>query len=440
MTQAVIFVPGIMGSELKKGDEVIWPGSFSELWFPYSHMTDLLDPTIEVGDIIRSFLVSDQYGSLIKLFESWGYVESGAAPTLVVVPYDWRRDNKLAAQKLADEIDILAGKLGIGADISIVAHSMGGLVSRCYLESGDYQARPGLASVKRLITLATPHRGAPMALSAALGNERRLFLSAQQVRDLASNPMFPSLYQLLPHKGEPCVWDRSGGNRRTPMDIYDVSVAERLELVAENLDSAVSFQESLNLNNRPPHIRYFFFVGCHETTTSSIGVRLNATSLSNRLAKVDREDSGDGTVPIWSAMLTGIQTEQVGGVHGEIYKNQTLINVLRSLLGGPEVLAAKGTSPELWVRHKVFDLDHDIDATLELPSATTEIDGELRVMRYAKDAFALDQTMPLHYSGPAIDHLALLLSAPKYPGAYRITYIAKEQAQEVSTEFFVQPG
>lgn len=440
MTQAVVLVPGIMGSELKKGGEVIWPGNPLELWFPYSHMDELLDPATEVGDIIRSVSISEQYGALVDSLGSWGYVENGERPTLVVFPYDWRKDNQLAARKLADEIDTLAGKLGADTDISIVAHSMGGLISRCYLESGDYHARPGLASVKRLITLATPHRGAPMALSAALGNERRVFLNAQQVKDLASDPNFPSLYQLLPHKGEPCVWDRSDGSRYAPLDIYDAHIAKSLDLVSENLASAVKFHNTLDLKRRPSHVRYFFFVGCHETTTSSVKARLDATNLSQRIAKVDREDAGDGTVPIWSAMLTGIQSEQVGGVHGDIYKNQTLLDVLGTLLGGPTNLAARSTKPELWVRHKVFDLDKDIELTLELPSGTIAIDGELRVMRHAKDAIVLVRTMPVHYSGPAIDHLALLLPALDLPGAYQILYVANRQADGVSTEFFVQPG
>lgn len=440
MTQAVVFVPGIMGSELKKGGKVIWPGSPLELWLPYSNMAELLDPDTEVGDIIRSVSISEQYGALIDSLKSWGYVEKTITPTLVVVPYDWRKDNKLAAHKLANEIDTLAEELGADADISIVAHSMGGLISRCYLESDEYHERPGLASVKRLITLATPHRGAPMALSAALGNERRVFLNAQQVRDLASNPNFPSLYQLLPHQGEPCVWDRSDGSRYAPLDIYDDDVSKSLDLVAKNLASAVSFHKTLNLNKRPSHVRYFFFVGCHETTTSSVKARLDATDLGQRIAKVDRKDAGDGTVPIWSAMLTGIQSEQVGGVHGEIYKNQTLLDVLGTLLGGPTIAAARGLEPELWVRHKVFDLGQDIDLTLELPSGTNAIDGELRVVRHTEDAIAPVRTMPVHYSGPTIDHLALLLPALDFPGAYQIVYVANGLVDGPATEFFVQPG
>jgi hypothetical protein len=279
-----------------------------------------------------------------------------------------------------------------------------------------------------------------MALSAAIGNERRVFLNAQQVRDLASDPHFPSLYQLLPHRGEPCIWDRSDGSRYAPLDIYDPNVARRLDLIGENLDSAVNFHRTLDPKRKPSHVRYFFFVGSHETTTSSVKARLNAAKLSQRIAKVDRDDAGDGTVPIWSAMLTGIQSEQVGGVHSEIYKNQTLLDVLGTLLGGPTVLSAKGTEPELWVRHKVYDLGKDVDLTLELPSGTIAIDGELRVARHSNDVMVPVRAMPVRYSGPAIDHLALLLPALDLPGAYKIVFVPNGKSDGVSTEFFVQPG
>src|SRR3712207_7538424 len=46
------------------------------------------------------------------------------------------------------------------AEVSLVAHSMGGLISRYYLESGRFNDRPGFRAVRRLITMGTPHRGA----------------------------------------------------------------------------------------------------------------------------------------------------------------------------------------------------------------------------------------------------------------------------------------
>ena len=38
MTEAVIVLPGVMGSELYEGSELIWPGNVTELLLPYSKM------------------------------------------------------------------------------------------------------------------------------------------------------------------------------------------------------------------------------------------------------------------------------------------------------------------------------------------------------------------------------------------------------------------
>ena len=52
----------------------------------------------------------------------------------------------------------VASGLTPGGQVVIVAHSMGGLVARSYLEEWN-----GAVRVSRLITLATPHHGSPLA-------------------------------------------------------------------------------------------------------------------------------------------------------------------------------------------------------------------------------------------------------------------------------------
>jgi len=126
-------------------------------------------------------------------------------------------------------------------EITLVAHSMGGLVARYYLESGLFDGQPGFSTVKNLFTLATPHRGSPLALTAAVGLEKRLFLNCQQVKELAERPEFPSLYQLLPPPGDNFAWDdRNPSDLYKPFSVYDHGA--QLCLSAENLKSAWAFR------------------------------------------------------------------------------------------------------------------------------------------------------------------------------------------------------
>jgi triacylglycerol esterase/lipase EstA (alpha/beta hydrolase family) len=61
---------------------------------------------------------------------------------------------------LAKHLDSAVKHRGADVEISLVAHSMGGLVARYHLESGHFKGRPGFGRVRRLLTLGTPHNGA----------------------------------------------------------------------------------------------------------------------------------------------------------------------------------------------------------------------------------------------------------------------------------------
>src|SRR5512143_970273 len=199
MTQVALLVPGIMGSELSLDGEIIWPGPVQSLVFPYTKMDKLLCDDLDVTGVIKTFSISDQYKAVMDDLETCGFHEH--RKTLITCAYDWRKDNRVAAETLAKCISSTAELHGPDTEISIIAHSMGGLISRYYLESDKFSSRQGFYNVRRLITLGTPHRGAPLALTAALGMEKRLFLNAEQVQQLVSDPRYPALYQLMPSPG-----------------------------------------------------------------------------------------------------------------------------------------------------------------------------------------------------------------------------------------------
>ena len=87
-----------------------------------------------------------------------GYREDSlleAKPTLFTFPYDWRADNNITARLLKEKIQRV--KEISGRDkVDIVAHSMGGLVARSYIEGNDYQN-----DIDQVVFLGTPHLGSP---------------------------------------------------------------------------------------------------------------------------------------------------------------------------------------------------------------------------------------------------------------------------------------
>ena len=441
MAEAVVLVPGIMGSQLYQGLNLIWPGSAAELLFPYGKMKELLDPDLQVGDIIRSVSVSNQYDSLVQALGLCGFDEAGDRPTLLVCPYDWRKDNRLGAARLADKIKSLRDVHGKDLVIDIVAHSMGGLVSRYFLESGDYSEAncAGFANVRRLVTIGTPHRGAPLALCAALGQIKRLFLSASQVKQIADSPEFPALYQLMPPPSEPFLWNTDPQARLDPASPYQTNTASLLGLSVPNLRSAASFHAALDVAKKPSAVSYFCFAGTRQNTICNVqgnfaplGVGGAVNAQGPQATGVEISDGGDGTVPSWSASFVGMQQLAVGGDHGGLYKAPEVLRTLGALLGKQGVLSS-AVHPDrirLSVRDEVVTPEFKEPVVLFFNTASSELDAELVLRKLtASDGEALAAPVIVHklrisYQGAAIDSLALTLAAPQWAGIYELDLLS----------------
>lgn len=138
----VLFVPGLGGS------------------FNLSVLLDWRGPTIK-GWGFPPFL---DYGkALLDGFGQAGYTRDR---DLFVAFYDWRKAvQDSATTYLIPWIDQARERSG-AAQVVLVAHSMGGLVARSYLQSSGYRN-----DVARLITLGTPHRGAANSYDAWEGGE-----------------------------------------------------------------------------------------------------------------------------------------------------------------------------------------------------------------------------------------------------------------------------
>ncbi len=138
----VYLVPGIMGSQLGLAREAGQPDNL--LWldpvdFQLGHLTQLAlpgPPIRSLGPVVYSYLP-------LKLrLEAAGY-------TVRYFDYDWRRDLAELGAQLALRLTVEKA-----SQVSIVGHSMGGLIARIAMQ------RPGTTHVRRLITLGTPHGGA----------------------------------------------------------------------------------------------------------------------------------------------------------------------------------------------------------------------------------------------------------------------------------------
>ena len=129
----------------------------------FAKIKDFHDPVIIVPGILGSWKwttngdwqmdpIFKTYDSLYKTFKDNGYKEG---KDLFTFPYQWRDSNVNTAKLLQKKIQEVK-QVANWPKVDIVAHSMGGLVAREYIESADYQD-----DVDQLVLLGAPNQGSP---------------------------------------------------------------------------------------------------------------------------------------------------------------------------------------------------------------------------------------------------------------------------------------
>ena len=298
----VVFVPGLMGSELWEGSERIWPNVrllFSDpdkLKLP--HARDL-EPRKILNEvvIIPNLVKQDQYNQLGNfLVEGMGYTRG---VDLLEFAYDWRLDVRESAKQLAKAI----ADWNIEPPIVLIAHSLGCLVSRYYVENLG-----GKSLVDRLILMGGPHLGVPKAVFNLLqGVDLLPFgLMGERLRKILVT--FPSLYQILPVT--PCAFDQNG-------QAIDVLEDENwvMDVYRPLLRQAREFRRELGNRSSVPSISIF---GYGLKTINKISVE---RGLEGEWKKVDYETDmrGDSTIPEWSTVLKGTEIHPVDQYHGSLF-------------------------------------------------------------------------------------------------------------------------
>ncbi|MDO8497730.1 MAG: alpha/beta fold hydrolase [bacterium] len=123
-----ILIPGFMGSWNKEAILHNAPSSYAD-W--------KLAPFVK------------EYDGLIGTFNALGYVKN---QDYFVFPYDWRKKATESGNDLDSFINTKIGLTNSTTKITIIGHSLGGLVGRIYTQNHP-------SGVAKLITVGTPHKG-----------------------------------------------------------------------------------------------------------------------------------------------------------------------------------------------------------------------------------------------------------------------------------------
>lgn len=313
----IVLLPGIMGSRLKKDGETVWglgARSLGSLLVTRGGSTTealLLrddDPEAEdLGDgIVADALLPDLH-LIPKVWKIDGYsrIEREIKAVFGVrdgenffrFPYDWRRFNQAAAHRLKRlSTEWLRGWRQRGnteARLILVAHSMGGLVSRYFLE-----VLGGWRDTRALITFGTPYRGSLNAVDSLANGVRKGPLGLVELSTLARS--LNGLYQLLPtfecYDAGDGTLKRVGETDGIP-NIEPRRAAAALAFHREMLEAA----EENRQDARYLRDRYVLrpVVGIRQKT--SLSARLDGDRVILLRTRRGEDTRGDGTVPRVSA-------------------------------------------------------------------------------------------------------------------------------------------
>ena len=216
-------------------------------------------------------------------------------------PYDWRRDNRINGKILNSLINkrLKAWREHSGnkdAKVILIAHSMGGLISRYHLE-----VLGGWQDCKALFTFGTPYRGSLNAVDSLANGLKKAFIDLSDVmRSL------PAAYQLLPIY--PVL--QVGNDNKRIAEVADLphinqSMAQDALAFHREIESAVN----TNCKNSEYHEQFATvpFVGVQQPTLQSATLNNGVIEVSRNLPKImqgrnlDHLADGDGTVPQISA-------------------------------------------------------------------------------------------------------------------------------------------
>ena len=460
MGDVIVMLPGITGSVLQKDGKDVWAPTAG----------GAINALLSLGKDIKSLALADDPPDVDDLGD--GVVATRVMPDIHLIPglwkidgysklksyimkifdvkigenlfefaYDWRRDNRVAArklQRLADDwLKTWREKSGnADAKLILVGHSMGGLISRYYLECLD-----GWRDTRTLVTFGTPYRGSLKAVG-TLSNGMEEKLGPISLNLTAMARSFTAVYQLLPIY--PCVETANGLVRVAETDIPNID--------RQRAASAREFHEEIRLavehhEQDEEYLRGRYsirpVIGTFQPTAQSVTVHGSGVQL---LKSYDGKDiGGDGTVPRVSATPIEIEHEEnamfAAQKHASLQNDDPVLAQLAGILTGLHLdLAAFREPPKVGLSLDVEDVYGAGEAvTVNAKPERESIDALLAVVEDA--SLPPDSEHPVEVARaplrPADDGWHSVELPPLADGEYRVTVLGSGMVEPVTDVFAV---
>lgn len=345
-SDAIVVIPGIMGTELVEGatGRVIWGLNARACWRMWAQAEGMADLRVtdaeyagRTGRLIpRRLITAPAFAPWLGGFEPYARLLSGirkVAPgsgQVLEFPYDWRLSVEFNARRLAREAanHLRQWRRTLpSAQLTLVAHSMGGLLVRALALPDIAAEAQHPLDIGTTITMGTPFYGsvkAAMILGADHSKDPIRARLRNRLREVALT--MPGVYDLLPRYR--CV---SRGRSLNSLSMDDIRA------IGANFTLAHEAWEFGDLLSKVGHSKHQAIVGVDQPTYQSLTVDSGVvrglpygfrSGTNGELIKERRQ--GDGTVYRDSADL-GIVVP-LPQQHGALAKSPEAVAIVRDIL------------------------------------------------------------------------------------------------------------
>lgn len=466
MKDMVVLLPGIMGSVLEKDGKPVWDTHIQALltavksWrdsSPLGHLK-LEGDDLKGGDIgdgiIATRLMPKVVVPIPKLPKSGGYsvildkiagefdnvlpASKHETANLFEFPYDWRRDNRASAHVLEKFVGERlkrwreSSKGAADAKVILIAHSMGGLVARYYLE-----VLGGWQDCKALITFGTPHRGVPSALQTLVYSKiQKLGFTFDLTEVIRS---FPSIYQLLPIYE--MVHVNGDWKRVAEINIPGIDIKRAEDALA--FHRKIEKEQKRNSEEKLYQDKYQMmpFFGIQQSTVQSADLSNGTLALRSKLPPaiegiVDK-NYGDDTVPHFSAVPIEFEKpptqNRLSQTHGFLQSHQKSLDDLCEFIASLQgenwsAIRDPGTDKDnveplaisLSNLDDVYTADEPVKLIARLTESNVEHKGFKAIITPIQEDGSVEKSLEIKYAFQQQNEHWVLTVPKLEPGLYQV--------------------
>jgi CHAT domain-containing protein/triacylglycerol esterase/lipase EstA (alpha/beta hydrolase family) len=324
------YLPGVMGTHLRHESKWVWSN-------PFRMATGGLGRLRMPGTGVTPDEMMDRYYGDLARFLSRSH-------DVILFPYDWREDVLTTGAEVLAE-DVRKALDETDKPIRFVAHSMGGLVVRAFIDAhpalwSEVKRRQG----SRFVMLGTPNGGAFSMAHTMMGRAKAIRQlaalditnSMEEILEIVTSMAGPA--QLLPadsdgHYLKAATWNElrqfDDGNWVVPPDrVFDASRAAHAVFKRQTLD--------------PDLVCYVAGVGREVTPT---GIRIDQSASGSGRVQFLGTWAGDGTVTWATGIPDGIEPYYMDAIHGDLARTSSAFPAILDLLTTGQTSALSRTPP-----------------------------------------------------------------------------------------------